>query len=166
KTVGLEVAEQLGWSLPEHVVVPIASGALLTKVHQGFGVLGDHGLGERAPAPSRSAAARWPPPSPPGSTRSPRCGPAASSSPWASGTRPTGPRPWRWSAAPAGGAGRGALAAVRAPGGRVEAVDDDEVVEAIQLLARTTGVFGETAAGVTIATLRRLANKCAVRPGH
>ena len=49
KTVGLEVAEQLGWSLPEHVVVPIASGALLTKVHQGFGVLADHGLVERTP---------------------------------------------------------------------------------------------------------------------
>src|SRR6266511_2194772 len=44
KTVGLEVAEQLGWSLPEHVVVPIASGALLTKVHQGFRVLAEHGL--------------------------------------------------------------------------------------------------------------------------
>src|SRR4030095_9244930 len=50
KTVGLEVAEQLGWSLPDHVVVPIASGALLTKVHQGFGVLADHGLVERTPA--------------------------------------------------------------------------------------------------------------------
>ena len=44
--MGLEVAEQLGWSLPDHVVVPIASGALLTKVHQGFSVLAEHGLVE------------------------------------------------------------------------------------------------------------------------
>src|SRR6266700_1518855 len=49
KTVGLEVGEQLGWSLPDHVVVPIASGALLTKVHQGFRVLAEHGLVEDAP---------------------------------------------------------------------------------------------------------------------
>jgi threonine synthase len=46
---------------------------------------------------------------------------------------------------------------VRGTGGRIEAVSDEEVVEAIRLLARTTGVFGETAAGVTIATLARLA---------
>ena len=56
--------------------------------------------------------------------------------------------------------------AVRATGGRVEAVDDQEVVEAIGLLARTTGVFGETAAGVTIATVARLATAGAFRPGE
>jgi threonine synthase len=93
KTVGLEVAEQLGWSLPEHVVVPIASGALLTKVHQGFGVLADHGLVERTPTRVHGA-------------QSARCGPAASSSRWPSATRPTGPRPWPWSAGPAAGSRR------------------------------------------------------------
>src|SRR5919204_1401767 len=50
KTVGLEVVEQLGWSLPDHVVVPVASGALLTKVHQAFGLLAAHGLAGGGPA--------------------------------------------------------------------------------------------------------------------
>jgi threonine synthase len=55
---------------------------------------------------------------------------------------------------------------VRGTGGRIEAVDDTEVVEAIELLARTTGVFGETAAGVTVATLGRLAARGAFAPGE
>jgi threonine synthase len=59
-----------------------------------------------------------------------------------------------------------ALQTVRGTGGRVEAVDDDEVVEAMALLARTTGVFGETAAGVTVATVARLAAAGAFRPGE
>src|SRR5439155_21091403 len=59
-----------------------------------------------------------------------------------------------------------ALEVVRSTGGRIEAVTDDEVVRAIELLARTTGVFGETAAGVTIATLARLAARGAFQPGE
>jgi threonine synthase len=59
-----------------------------------------------------------------------------------------------------------ALEVIRGHGGRCEAVTDDEVVEAIRLLARTTGVFGETAAGVTIATLGRLAAAGAFAPGE
>jgi len=62
--------------------------------------------------------------------------------------------------------GAEALAVVRETGGRLEAVSDEEVVEAIALLARTTGVFGETAAGVTVATLARLAAAGAIRPGE
>src|SRR6266567_2096684 len=64
KTVGLEVGEQLGWSLPDHVVVPIASGALLTKVHQGFrvlarttGVFGETAAGVTVATTARLAAA-------------------------------------------------------------------------------------------------------------
>jgi threonine synthase len=55
---------------------------------------------------------------------------------------------------------------VRGTGGRVEAVDDEEVIEAIKLLARTTGVFGETAAGVTVATVGHLAARGEFRPGE
>jgi threonine synthase len=59
-----------------------------------------------------------------------------------------------------------ALQVVRSTGGRVEAVDDAEVVEAMELLARTTGILGETAAGVTVATVARLAAAGAFRPGE
>jgi threonine synthase len=155
KTVGLEVAEQLGWSLPDHVVVPIASGALLTKVHQGFGVLADHGLVERTPARVHGA-------------QSVGCSPVATA--FAAGVdevtpvRPSGIVKSLAIGDPADGAE--ALATVRGTGGRIEAVDDEEVVSAIELLARTTGVFGETAAGVTVATVGRLAARGEFRPGE
>jgi threonine synthase len=154
-TVGLEVAEQLGWSLPDHVVVPIASGALLTKVHQGFGLLADHGLVEPTPARVHGA-------------QSAGCSPVATA--FADGVdevtpvRPSGIVKSLAIGDPADGAE--ALAVVRGTGGRVEAVGDDEVVDAIQLLARTTGIFGETAAGVTVATLGRLAARGQFRPGE
>src|SRR6266540_2289375 len=146
KTVGLEVAEQLGWSLPEHVVVPIASGALLTKVHQGFRVLAEHVLVADRPFKVHGA-------------QSDGCPPVAVA--FAEGrhdvtpVKPTGIVKSLGIGDPADGPE--ALEVVRSTGGRVEAISDDEVVEAIQLLARTTGVFGETAAGVTVATTARLA---------
>ncbi|HET6751094.1 MAG TPA: threonine synthase [Actinomycetes bacterium] len=155
KTVGLEVAEQLGWSLPDHVVVPIASGALLVKVHQGFQVLAEHGLVERRGVRVHGA-------------QSTGCAPVASA--FAADrddvvpVKPSGIVKSLGIGDPADGPE--ALQTVRGSGGRVEAVDDHEVVEAMALLARTTGVFGETAAGVTVATLARLAAAGAFRPGE
>src|SRR6266542_358060 len=155
KTVGLEVAEQLGWSLPEHVVVPIASGALLTKVHQGFRVLAEHGLVADRPFKVHGA-------------QSDGCPPVAVA--FAEGrddvtpVKPTGIVKSLGIGDPADGPE--ALEVVRSTGGRVEAVSDDEVVDAIQLLARTTGVFGETAAGVTVATTARLATAGAFAQGE
>jgi threonine synthase len=155
KTVGLEVAEQLGWSLPDHVVVPVASGALLTKVHQAFGLLAEHGLADGGPATVHGA-------------QSDGCAPVAAA--FAAGradvdpVRPTGIVKSLGIGDPADGAE--ALEAVRSTGGRLEAVTDREVVDAIGLLARTTGIFGETAAGVTVATLGRLAAAGAFRPGQ
>jgi threonine synthase len=155
KTVGLEVAEQLGWSLPDHVVVPIASGALLVKVHQGFQVLAEHGLVERRGVRVHGA-------------QSTGCAPVASA--FAAGrddvvpVKPSGIVKSLGIGDPADGPE--ALQTVRGSGGRVEAVDDHEVVEAMALLARTTGVFGETAAGVTVATLARLAAAGGFRPGE
>ena len=152
-TVGLEVAEQLGWSLPDHVVVPVASGALLTKVHQGFGLLAEAGLVDGGPARVHGA-------------QSDGCAPVATA--FIDGrdevlpVRPSGIVKSLAIGDPADGAE--ALAVVRETGGRLEAVSDEEVVEAISLLARTTGVFGETAAGVTVATLARLAAAGAIRP--
>ncbi len=155
KTVGLEVAEQLGWSLPDHVVVPIASGALLTKVHQGFRVLAEHGLVEETRFSVHGA-------------QSDGCPPVASA--FADGrgqvtpVKPSGIVKSLAIGDPADGLE--ALEVVRSTGGRVEAVSDDEVIEAIRLLARTTGVFGETAAGVTIATTAKLAAAGAFRRGE
>jgi threonine synthase len=155
KTVGLEVAEQLGWSLPDHVVVPIASGALLVKVHQGFQVLAEHGLVERRGVRVHGA-------------QSTGCAPVASA--FAAGrddvvpVKPSGIVKSLGIGDPADGPE--ALQTVRGSGGLVEAVDDHEVVEAMALLARTTGVFGETAAGVTVATLARLAAAGTFRPGE
>jgi threonine synthase len=155
KTVGLEVAEQLGWSLPDHVVVPVASGALLTKVHQGFGALVAGGLVE--PAPVRVHGAQ-----------SDGCSPVATA--FAEGrndVRPVKPTGIVKSLAIGDPAdGEEALRVVRSTGGLLEAVTDGEVVEAIRLLARTTGIFGETAAGVTIATVARLAARGAFAPGQ
>jgi threonine synthase len=155
KTMGLEVAEQLGWSLPDHVVVPIASGALLTKVHQGFRVLAEHGLVADVPVKVHGA-------------QSDGCPPVATA--FMEGRRdvlpvkPTGIVKSLAIGDPADGPE--ALEVVRSTGGRVEAIGDDEVVEAIQLLARTTGVFGETAVGVTVATTARLAAAGAFAPGE
>jgi threonine synthase len=155
KTVGLEVAEQLGWSLPDHVVVPIASGALLCKVHQGFQALVAAGLVEAAPARVHGA-------------QSSGCAPVATA--FAEGrdevapVRPSGIVKSLAIGDPADGVE--ALQVVRSTGGRVEAIGDQAVVEAIELLARTTGVFGETAVGVTIATVARLAADGVFRRGE
>ena len=145
KTVGLEVAEQLGWDLPDHVVVPIASGALLTKVHQGFATLVEHGL--VAPRPVRVHGAQ-----------SEGCAPVATA--FAEHrdevfpVRPTGVVKSLAIGDPADG--YFALKEVRRSGGAVAAVPEDQVVEGIRLLARTEGVFTEPAGGVTISALDHL----------
>jgi threonine synthase len=155
KTMGLEVAEQLGWQLPDHVVVPIASGALLTKVHQGFRTLVAHGL-----VPEHGARVHG--------AQSQGCAPVATA--FASGSdqvqpvRPSGAVKSLAIGDPADGPE--ALEVIRATGGRCEAIPDPEVVEAIALLARTTGIFGETAAGVTVATVARLARAGVLAPGE
>jgi threonine synthase len=145
KTVGYEIAEQLGWRLPEQVVVPIASGALLTKVDKGWREFGRLGLVESTPYKVFGAQATG-------------CSPVSAA--FAAGhdvVQPVRPSTIAKSLAignPADGVY--ALDVVRRTGGAVADVSDDEVVEGIQLLARTEGVFAETAGGVTVATLRKL----------
>jgi threonine synthase len=145
KTVGYEVAEQLGWRLPEQVVVPVASGSLLTKVDKAFRELGTLGLVE--PTPYRVFGAQ-----------STGCSPVSAA--YRAGhdvvqpVRPTGIAKSLAIGNPADGPY--ALDVVRRTGGAVEDVSDAEVVDGIRTLARTTGVFGETAGGVTVATLRKL----------
>ncbi len=145
KTLGYEVAEQLGWRLPEQVVVPIASGSLLTKVDKAFGELGSLGLVE--PTPYRVFGAQ-------------AAGCAPVSTAWKAGhdvVRPVRPDTIAKSLAIGNPAdGPYALDVARRTGGAIEDVTDAEVVEGIRLLAATEGIFGETAGGVTVATLRKL----------
>jgi len=154
KTLAFEVAEQLGWQLPDHVVVPVASGSQLTKIHKGFRELRDLGLvdGEREVRISGAQAQG--------------CSPVATA--FAEGSdhvRPVKPATIAKSLAIGNPAdGWYALDVVRRTGGALAAVTDDEIVEGIRLLARTEGIFAETAGGVTVATVAKLAAAGVVRP--
>jgi threonine synthase len=149
KTLAFETAEQLGWELPDHVVVPVASGSLLTKIRKGFGELHTVGLIDEEP-PVRVSGAQ-----------AAGCSPVATA--FASGSdtiKPVKPDTIAKSLAIGNPAdGYFAIDAVCQSGGAIGSVSDDEVVEGIKLLARTEGIFGETAGGVTIATLRKLAQE-------
>lgn len=145
KTLAYEVAEQLGWRAPDAVVVPIASGNLLVKIHRGFQDLAAVGL---IPEPATGVHG----------AQAAGCAPVAAAFAGGGDVRPVRPQTIAHSLAigtPADG--RYAIAAARASGGRIEAVSDDEIVEGMALLARTEGIFTEPAGGVTIATLRNLA---------
>jgi threonine synthase len=145
KTLGFEVAEQLGWRLPEQVVVPIASGALLTKIDKGFGELVSLGLVEGTAYRVFGAQAAG-------------CSPVAQAfdNGW-DAVKPVKPNTIAKSLAIGNPAdGPYALDVVRRTGGAIAAVSEEEIVDGIRLLAQTEGIFAETAGGVTVATLRRL----------
>jgi threonine synthase len=145
KTVAFEIAEQLGWRLPQAIIAPMAGGSLLTKIDKGFAELAKAGLvtGDRPRVYGAQAAG---------------CAPIVNLV--ASGgdrIEPVIPRTIARSIAIGNPAdGRFAAAAIRSSGGAAAAVTDAELVEGIQLLAATTGVFTETAGGVTVAAARRL----------
>ena len=146
KTLGFEVAEQLGWRAPDHVVVPIASGSLLVKIHKGLTELQAVGLLESVPTHVHGAQAAG-------------CAPVATA--FAEGSteiRPVKPNTIARSLAIGAPAdGRYVLRVARQTGGAVVAVTDEEIVAGILVLAETEGIFTETAGGVTIAALRALA---------
>jgi threonine synthase len=147
KTLGYEVAEQLGWRIPAQVVIPMASGELLTKVDKAFSELVATGLAE-APAGGWTVFG----------AQSAGCNPIATA--LRAGVdditpvKPTGIAKSLNIGDPA--AGPFALETVRRTGGWMDDADDDEIRSAIELLAATTGVFAETAGGVTVAVLRKL----------
>jgi threonine synthase len=155
KSLGFETAEQLGWRLPDHVVVPIASGALLTKIHRAFGELIAIGAVDEKPYRVSGAQAQG-------------CSPVARA--FAAGeteVKPMKPDTIARSLAigtPADGPY--ALQVSRATGGEIEACTEDEIVDGIRLLAETEGVFTETAGGVTIAVLKRLVERGAIGHGE
>jgi threonine synthase len=145
KTLGFEIAEQLGWRLPDQIVVPIASGAQLVKIDKGFSELAELGLVEDKPWRVFGAQATG-------------CSPVAEafSKGW-DVVRPVKPSTIAKSLAIGNPAdGPYVLDVVRRTGGAVADVSDPEIVDSIRLLARTQGVFGETAGGVTVGVLRKL----------
>src|SRR6201991_3426314 len=145
KTLGYEVAEQLGWRLPEQIVVPVASGSQLTKVDKGFRELGALGLVEPTPYKVFGAQAQG-------------CSPVSTA--YKAGTdvaTPVRPSTIARSLAIGNPAdGPYVLDTVRRTGGAVADVSDEEIVDSIKLLARTEGIFAETAGGVTVGVLRKL----------
>jgi threonine synthase len=145
KTLGYEVAEQLGWRIPAQTVIPIASGSQLTKVDKAYAEFTKLGLVDEVPYKIFGAQATG-------------CSPVAAA--FKEGrdfVAPVRPDTIAKSLAIGNPAdGPYVLDVCRRTGGAVEDVSDDEVVEGMRLLARTEGIFGETAGGVTIATLRKL----------
>ncbi len=148
KTVAYEVAEQLGWELPDRVVVPVASGSLITKIARGFEEWIEVGLVEGELPKFNGAQAEG-------------CSPVAQA--YEAGRdfcAPVKPQTIAKSLAIGNPAdGPYALDLARRTGGGVDAVDDDEIKAGIRLLAETTGIFTETAGGVTTATLAKLAER-------
>jgi threonine synthase len=153
KTLAFEVAEQLGFELPDHVVCPIASGSLFTKIARGFEEWLELGILEGSLPSFHGAQAAG-------------CSPVAQA--FADGheiCRPVRPDTIAKSLAignPADGVF--ALDIARRTNGTIDSVTDEEVVAGIQLLAETTGIFTETAGGVTTAALAKLAARGELGP--
>jgi threonine synthase len=155
KTLAYETVEQLGWELPDRVVVPIASGSLFTKIGRGFTEWLGVGLVEGELPVFNGAQALG-------------CSPVATA--YAEGwdvCRPQRPETIAKSLAIGNPAdGPYALELARRTGGGVDSVDDAEIRAGIRLLAETTGIFTETAGGVTVATLAKLAERGAIGEGE
>ena len=148
KTLAFEITEQLGWKLPAQVVVPVASGSQLTKVAKGFKEFIQLGLVE-GEAPILFGA------------QATGCSPVATAfSEGAEVITPQRPNTIARSLAIGNPAdGPYVLDELRSHGGDIGSVPDSEILECIELLAKTEGVFAETAGGVTIASLRQMINR-------
>ncbi len=155
KTLAYETAEQLGWELPDRIVCPIASGSLFTKLGRGFQEWLDLGLVDGAQPVFNGAQAEG-------------CSPVATA--FAEGwevCKPQKPETIAKSLAIGDPAdGPYALEQARITGGAIEAVSDEEIRDGIHLLAETTGIFTETAGGVTVAVLAKLAERGEIAAGE
>ena len=152
KTLGYEVAEQLGWRAPDHCVVPAASGELHTKIWKGLCELGDVGLIDKAKTRVHL-------------TQAAGCAPIVDA--FELGTtqvRPVKPNTIAKSLAIGNPAsGTYALQTLQECGAVAVAAPEDEVVEGIRILAETEGIFTETAGGVVISGLRKLARSGVIK---
>jgi threonine synthase len=153
KTLGFEVAEQLGWRAPDHCVVPIASGSLFVKIRKGLDELAKVGLIDEPKTRMSGAQAEG-------------CSPVALA--WEEGSmnfRPQRPSTIAKSLAIGNPAdGYYSLVQLKETGGACGKVTDPEIVDAMKLLAETEGIFAETAGGVTVATLKQLAARGDIHP--
>ena len=153
KTVGFEIAEQLGWRLPDNVVVPMAGGSLITKIKKAFDELIQLGLVEPKPVKIFGAQATG-------------CSPISTAVKSGNAEiEPQKPATLARSLAIGNPAdGHYAIRTIRHSGGWAEDVSDPEIVDSIQLLAGTEGVFTETAGGVTVGCARKLYQQGRIRP--
>jgi threonine synthase len=154
KTLAYEIAEQLGWQLPSCVVAPIASGAMYSKLGQGFSELLELGL-VAGPEPRLYGG------------QAAGCAPVATA--FAENRRVTPVRPASIALSLAIGNpadGEFALATARRTGGDIHITPEDEIGTNMALLAETTGVFGETAAGVTLGALREAVRRGQIGEGE
>ncbi|QZZ19353.1 threonine synthase [Leptothermofonsia sichuanensis E412] len=155
KTLGYEVAEQLGWQLPDHIVAPLASGSLFTKIYKGFREFVDIGLVEDKAVRFSGAQAEG-------------CSPIAQA--YREGRdfiSPVKPNTIAKSIAignPADGVY--AVDIARKTNGSIESVTDAEIIDGIKLLAETEGIFTETAGGTTVAVLKKLVEAGKIDPGE
>src|SRR5438552_7610381 len=153
KTLGFEVAEQLGWRLPQNVVIPMAGGSLITKVAKAFGEL--QKLGWVEPAKTRFFGAQ-------ATGCSPITTAAKNGAPEITPQKPATIAKSLAIGNPADG--YYAVKTILASGGAGEDVSDPEIVEGIRLLAETEGIFTETAGGVTVAVARKLIRQRRLNP--
>ena len=153
KTVGFEIAEQLRWRLPDNVVVPMAGGSLINKIKKAFDELIELGLVEPKPVKIFGAQATG-------------CSPISTAvKAGQSDIEPQKPATLARSLAIGNPAdGHYAIKTITKSGGWAEDVSDREVVECIQLLAETEGVFTETAGGVTVGSARELYQQGRIAP--
>ncbi|NJK30656.1 MAG: threonine synthase [Acaryochloris sp. RU_4_1] len=153
KTLGYEVAEQLGWELPDHIVAPLASGSLFTKIYKGFREFVEVGLVADKTVRFSGAQAEG-------------CSPIAQA--YREGRdfiTPVKPNTIAKSIAIGNPADAVyALDVARKTNGQIESVTDAEIVEGIQLLAETEGIFTETAGGTTVAVLKKLVETGKIDP--
>jgi threonine synthase len=153
KTVGYEIAEQLGWRLPDNIVVPMAGGSLITKIHKAFHELIALGIVESKTVRFFGAQATG-------------CSPISSAVKLGKDEiDPQKPATIARSLAIGNPAdGLYATRAIRASGGWSEDISDEEIVTSMELLATTEGIFGETAAGVTVGCAKALIAQGRIRP--
>ncbi len=153
KTLGYEVIEQLGWQLPDHIVAPLASGSLFTKIYKGFQEFVKVGLVDEKPVRFSGAQAEG-------------CSPIATA--FREGRdfiTPVKPQTIAKSIAIGNPAdGIYALDIAHKTNGNIESVNDAEIIEGIKLLAETEGIFTETAGGTTIAVLKKLIEAGKINP--
>lgn len=146
KSMGFEIAEQLGWRTPQHTVIPMASGSLLTKIHKAYTEFAKLGLIDSTPFKVHGAQATG-------------CSPIAEAMKKGTDIVKPVPEPNTIVKSLAIGTpadGYYAIRTMKETGGYAEDVSDEEVVEGIRLLAETEGIFAETAGGVTVSCAKKL----------